>query len=109
MMWSFNKYAEAPGIWKTDDGRSFECKGGDSPPDSLGIGCTEGFDKDVTVMPLVLNDEGPDVLNGKGRVCQKSPKYWSEDCPIASFYFRCHSKWMAPGRLGGLTLLLQTK
>ena len=104
IMWSFEKFAEAPGIWKSDDGQSFECKGGDSPPGSYGIGCSEGFDDDVTIMPLVSNGQAPDVLYGKGSVCQKSPNYWSEECPAASFYFRCHSKWMGAGKLDRLVL-----
>ena len=97
-IWSYEKSVEVPGVWRTDDGRSFECNGGDAPDDSFGIGCSNGVDKDITIMPLVLNGQHPDMKSGKGIVCQKNPNYFDNDCPEVFFSFRCYSKWMAPGR-----------
>ena len=100
-MWHYHKFTEVPGVWRTNDGRSFECWGGNISVDSYGIGCNNGTGNGVMVLPRAMNGTRPDTMSGTGSVCQPQPNYWNEDCPLASISFRCYSKWNVPGTIKG--------
>ena len=113
--WNYETYSEIPGIWKTNDGQSFECKGGESyikstmitdfdmpnvkSARSFGVGCSDGPLENFKLLPLVINDLKPNTIEGKGVVCQNKPRFWDDPCPEASFSFRCYTKWNEPGNL----------
>ena len=104
--WSYDTYTEVAGIWKTNQGEAFECKGGEmyktntsitseelpnvKSVRSFGIGCSEGPFVNFKVLPLVVNGGVPDTIAGTGLVCQDKPNYWNTTCTIASFSFRCY-------------------
>ena len=98
-LWDYQTFIQVPGVWRTNDGRSFECKAGNVPVDSYGIGCNNGTDKGVMVVPRAIKGTRPDTVWGTGNVCQHQPNYWNDDCPVASISFRCYSKWMVPGNI----------
>ena len=115
-LWSYDTYSEVPGIWGSSDGKTFECHGGEAyqtndmafrdpalpeatSARSFGIGCSNGPLDNFKVLPLSINDENLNTIDGTGLVCQHKPMLWGKPCVEASFSYRCIHKWILPSNI----------
>ena len=115
-LWSYDSYSEVPGIWRSSDGKTFECNGGEgyqttdmayrdpalleaTSARSFGIGCSNGRLNNFKVLPLSINDENINTIDGTGLVCQHKPMLWGKPCLEASFSYRCFHKWILPSNI----------